>query len=289
MKYFVVSSLCLILLSEYGWAKKDEPEFKVECPKNPPKVQSLKRSDVYKGLPYGQGEVAEYDVRYMGTLVGRGTLEVKKPFKYKGAYAKPLWHRQFHAEGKTGDWYKYIFVAHDKIDAIVRPWDHGVSRFYMSQDEGQIFGRRLQQQKWLEFNHKNCKVTEKVHKVGKKEKIEEHDLAFGAMDTLGVVYWLRERKFKVGKRERALLYSSEKNWWLEAAPLAEEEIKVGAGKFKAFKIKLQTYIGQELQQKGDVLIWIASNTKHKQLLLIKAEIKIGSVWIEMMKYKPGRV
>src|SRR5690606_6490253 len=110
-----------------------------------PKIPQVARSDVYKGLPYNQGEVADYDVRYMGALAGTGRLEVKAATKYKGVYPTSIFHRQFHGEAKTGDWYKLIFVAHDQIHAMVRPWDSGVSRFYMEQDEGKMLGRRLQQ------------------------------------------------------------------------------------------------------------------------------------------------
>ena len=89
--------------------------------------------------------------------------------------------------------------------------------------------------------------------------------------------------------QRTLIYSSEKNWWLEAKAIAIEELKVGGMTYKkAVKIQLQTRIGKELQQKGDVNVWIDTESKHRPLLLVQGEIKIGSVWIELTKFKPGR-
>jgi hypothetical protein len=84
------------------------------------------------------------------------------------------------------------------------------------------------------------------------------------------------------------VYSSGQNWWLEATPVAFEEITTKAGKFKAVKLNLQTYIGQDLQQKGMVDVWIATEHPSHPLVQVKAEIKLGSVWIEMVKFEPGK-
>lgn len=282
---FLLTILVMILGRAYA---KDADLAQVKCPSNIPEIPAVARSDVYKNTPYKQGELAEYKVSHSLAHVGMATMEVRRPYKYKGVYKKPVWHRSFHLEGKTGDWYRYIFVAHDRVDALVRPWDHGISKFYLSQDESQMFGKHLIQQKWLEFNHRECKVDVRTLEKGKKEKKETFDLAYGALDTLGIVYWLREQTYKVGEKKRVLIYSSKKNWWLEAIPVARESIKITAGSYQAMKIKLQTYIGEELQQKGDVFVWIDTKTKERPMLMVKGKIKLGSVWIEMTKFKPGR-
>src|SRR5690606_15296224 len=110
----------------------------------------------------------------------------------------------------------------------------------------------------------------------------------GSMDTLGVAFWLREQSYEVGKPLKTLVYSSEKNWWLEARPLSIGPLETKAGKFeKAVKLNLQTYIGSELQQKGDVNLWIDMQGKSRAILMIQAEIQLGSIWIEMINYKAG--
>lgn len=260
----------------------------VVCPNPLPKIKEPSRADVYRDSPYKAGELGTYEVRYSGALVGTGIMEVRPPARYEAPNGTNFWHRVYHLDAKTGEWYKMFFVAHDIIDAYVRPWDHGVTKFYMDQDEGKMFGRRTQQKKWLEFDHDRCVVSERLTRPDKKDKNSRYDLEYGAVDTLGVAFWLREQKFEIGKPVRVLTYSSEKNWWLEATPLLFEEITVGAGTFKAVKLNLQTYIGKELQQKGDVNVWIATDTKERQLLLVKGEIKIGNVWIELTKYQAGK-
>lgn len=257
-------------------------DIKVVCPSPPPKTPVIARSDVYKDVPFKAGETAVYEVSWGGLKAGDATLEVRSPSKYKD-----VWHRVFHVEAKTGDWFKAVFIAEEEVDAMIRPWDHGISKFFMEQDEGKLFSRRFQQKKWLEFDHDNCKVHERVSEPEKPERSSTFDLSYGANDALGVLYNLRSRTFKVGQKERAPVYTSEKNWWLEAEPIALEKVTVPAGTFDTVKIKLQTFIGKELQQKGDVWAWIATNTPERPLVQIQGEIKLGSVWIKLNKFKPG--
>jgi hypothetical protein len=150
-----------------------------------------------------------------------------------------------------------------------------------------MFGRRFQQKKWLDFDHVGCQAQERTERVGRAEKKASFPLQHGAMDTLGVAYWMREQTFVVGTPVRTLVYSSEKNWWLEAMPLAVEDVSVKAGKFSATKLKLQTFFGKELQQKGDVLVWISTQGE-RPIIQVKADIKLGSIWIELAKFQAGK-
>ena len=280
----IVGLAWLVAASWPAAADKKEEKAKIEvvCPTEIPPVPKIGFRDVYKDVPFKAGEQATYEVTWMDIKAGYGTMEVRSPRKHNDVF-----HRVYHANASTGDWFKTIFVAKDKIESISRPWDFGVAKFYMSQDEGTLF-RSFKQKKWLEFNHDTCKVTEKIKEEGKKEKNRTHDLSPGAIDALGVIYYLRTLDYKVGEVQRAPVFTSEKNWWLDAMPVAEETLEVPAGKFKAMKLKLQTFIGKELQQKGDVFAWVATEAPERPIVQIQGEIKIGSVWIKLHKFKAGR-
>lgn len=256
-------------------------DAQVVCPPQPEKIADIPRGDVYKNVPFKPGEAAVYEVSWAGLKAGEAVLEVRPPRRHLS-----LWHRVFHVEAKTGDWFKAIFVARDEIEAISRP-DFAISKFFIDQDEGKMFGRRFQQKKWLDFDHSGCKVRERIQEAGKEEKKAEFDLARGAIDALGIAYQLRTRQFKSGVKERALIYTSEKNWWLDAEPVAFEPLTVPAGSFQTVKLKLTTFIGKELQQKGDVWAWIALDRPEKPLVQIQGEIKIGSVFIRLHRFKGG--
>lgn len=284
---FVSLAAILILVSwayplSQSFAAKASKKPKCDVPKE--KEPDISRNDVYSKMPFGDGEISKYEVKYFGAKVGYGTIEVQKPIREGGR-----WQRVFAVEGKTGDWYKLIFVAHDKINAISRPWDFGVSKFYIEQDEGKMFGSRFQRKKWLEFDHSTCKVSERVQESGAKETTDSHDLEYGAIDAVSVIFKLRTFDFVVGKKETARVYTDGKNWSLEANPIAFEMVEVPAGKFETVKLKLQTYLGRELQQKGDVHVWIDRKTPQRPMVKVQGEIKIGSVIMMLAEFTPNKL
>lgn len=263
--------------------KGEDGEYKVVCPNPiPPVPKDLSRADVYKDTPFKAGEISTFEVSWMGMLAGYGTIEIQSPQKHEG-----VWHRVYHVDGKTGDWFKGFYVAHDEATAFARPWDWGVSKFYMEQQEGKLIGTSLVQKKWLDFNHDKCKVHEKVWMPDKPEDIADRDVQYGAIDAIGAALKLRTFQYTLGTPEKFLVYTSEKNWFFEATPLAVETVEVAAGSFKATKLKLQTYIGKDLQQKGDVYAWISTTAPH-QLVQIQGDIKLGSVFMKLHRYHAGQ-
>ena len=63
---------------------------------------------------------------------------------------------------------------------------------------------------------------------------------------------------------------------------------MSAGTFDAVKLDLQTFIGKELQQKGDVSMWIAQKHPSRPLVKITGRIKIGHVSIELSELEVGK-
>lgn len=270
---------CALMLS-YSQLCWGEEQF--VCNKKDIKIPTISRSEVYASTPFKNGESSTFEVSYMGLKAGYATIKVMPPRKHEG-----IWHRIFYGEAKTGDWFKAIYIATYGIEAISRPWDFGISKFYMEKDEGKLFSNRQLFKKWLDFYHDKCKVSEKTWEPQKPEERKEFDLQFGAIDALGVVFRMRTKNYVLNKVERELVYTSEKNWWLEAKPIAFEKITVPSGTFDTVKLKLQTFIGKELQQKGDVYAWIATDHPAKPLVQVEGEIKIGSLWMRLHQFTPG--
>lgn len=307
LRYYTYHCLLALSLCQIAYGKDEKAAQPSTEPSdtNPPCTPSaalppeISRSEVYKEVPFQPGEEARYTLKYglLKVHVGYGFLRVQAPTKYAvgivGKDGKPAsenrWHRSFAAEAYTGDWYKMIFAGHDKLQAFSRPWDYGVTKFYMSQDEEKPFVRRFQAEKWLDFNHSNCIVHEKTvdHKKN-KEKVEEHYLQSGAVDALGALYRLRTFKFEINKVERFLVYTSEKNWWLEATPLALETVETPMGPLKAHKLGVKTYLGKELQQRGTLFVWIASEHPNRPMVKVEGEVTFGSIQLLIDQYTAGK-
>jgi len=264
-------------------AVADGPYMEVVCPKTPESITEITRAEVYAATSFKAGEKSTYELSWAGMKAGYADIEAKSPAKHDG-----LWHRIFSIDAKTGDWFRSVFYGKDQAMAYSRPSDFAVSKFYIEQYEEPVFKKPFISKKWLDFNHKDCVVNEKTWDPAKGAGSGSHQLARGAMDALGAIFYLRTLTYKPGERRRAPIYTSEKNWWLEADPVAFEQVKTPLGEFDAVKLKLRTYLGKVMQQKGDIFIWIATRTRERQLLQIQGEIKIGSVWARLINYQPGR-
>ena len=174
--------------------QEDSVPPKPKCPGEQAKIPAIGYRDVYQGVPFQAGERATYEMSWGDLKAAYGILEVRKPLKHKG-----VWHRVFHATADTGEWFKAFFVGSWEVNAVSRPWDFGISQFYMSQNEGKLFSKPFVQTKRLTFDHANCAVTETIEQPGKEPKVAEFALEHGATDALGAVFDLRARTYKIGR------------------------------------------------------------------------------------------
>ena len=251
----------------------------LNCYQTPPPVK--KPQNTYSNVPFKEGEVSTFAVHYGGILVGYGDISVLTPVLHNGEYL-----RVFEAKTRTASWYKAVFEANDLARGWTRPGDFGVVKFKVEQDEVSASFSRLLQEKWLSFDHKKCQVKETVRKNNESLKNSVFELQGGATSSLGAVFEMRTKPLIVGTTEKILVYSSGKNWWLEGKVLKREPITTPAGTFDTVKLKLQTYVGKELQQKGDVHAWIADKHPNRPLILMTGDIKIGSVTVTLHQYTP---
>lgn len=290
---------CLTLMfASPVWAADPPPEADPPCEPDRTPAPDVARADTYQGVPFQPGEEARYILKYgfARVHVGYGFLRVEAPIKQAiNVFNKDgqineesRWHRVLSADAYTGDWYKLIFAGKDKLRAISRPWDGSISNFYISQNEEKPFVRRYNAEKWLTYDHAHCKVAERSldHKKN-KEKTEEHYLDPNSIDAMGAAFKLRTFNYQLNKTERFMVYTSGKNWWLEATPIAEETITTAIGKHKAHKLSVKSYLGKDLQQKGKLFVWIASDHPQRPMLKIEGEVTFGSIYLEIDQFKAG--
>jgi hypothetical protein len=274
-------------------------EGQVDCPDTVSMAPKWSRSATYRDQPFAAGEESRYELKYgaVEVHVGYGYLRVEKPLKYRipvgtkdgKIISEKRWHRVFSAEGYTGDWYKMIFAAHDKIQAFSRPWDFGASKFYINQNEEKPFSREYRREKWLDFDHVGCKVDEREVRYHDEDKKKSGAFALepGATDALSALFRLRTLTYEKGQAKKFLVYTSEKNWWLKATPVAQETVKVAAGTFKTWKLRVRSYLGEELQQRGKLFVWIANEHPNRPMVKVEGEVTFGNIYLHLDQYKPG--
>lgn len=251
-----------------------------DCPAlNLPLIPAEK---VYSGLPFSPGEQSEYAVSYMGISAGRAYLEVRPPILHNG-----FWQRVYAAEAQTGKWYRAIFIAHDSILSYNYPPNGVAAYFTLNQDEGKLLEERTRRRTEINFDPHQCAVREIVQEHGKTTQSELISVSPGVIDVLGAIFQLRTYNYQNATTVRFPVYSSKKSWFLEGQIIGRETIKVPAGSFSTVKLRLHTYVADLLQQKGDLLFWIAADRSARPLIQVKAEVRIGSIMLQLTHFRPG--
>ena len=233
-------------------------------------------------MPYEVGETAHYTAYWSGLHAGEHTMRVLDPVLREGE-----WHQVFTSEAITGEWFKGIYTARYLTKAYCRSGTFEAAWFHGSEyRKPPLFGE-FREEKFLAFSQKACTAKEEVQTNLKKKEHEDHFLERGATDVLSGFYKLRTFKFELHKSVEILAYSSAKNWTLRAEPVLFETLTLPIGKVEAVKLKMWTYMGKELQQKGDVYVWFATRHPNHPLLLVEGKVKWGSVRMVLDHFTPG--
>ena len=281
-KLCVFSSVFLCWVSASLFAEAAATPLPVCPPPAPAGGKRILKSEVYKGMPYGTGEVAHYTAHWSGIHAGDHTMRVLEPVLREGS-----WHQVFTSEAITGDWFKGIYTARYLTKAYCFPVTFGASWFHGSEYRKPPLFSEFKEEKSFSFLQQVCSVKEEIQTNDKKKEYEEHFLERGATDVLSGFYKLRTATFELHKSIEILAYSSAKNWTLQAEPVLFETLALPIGKIEAVKLKMHTYMGKELQQKGDVYTWIATKHPNHPLLQVEGKVKWGSVRMVLDRYTPG--
>ena len=259
-------------------------------------VPELARSEVYKNVPFKSGEVSRFNLDFGAIHVGYGVLTVGIPVKHeivtgfdpKGEpNTSRIWHMKFTGHAYTGDWYKSVYSGNDRVQAFARPWNFSVSKFYLEEKASSLFSS-VHRKKHFHFNQAYCEVKSTEEKlIEGKTKNESHVLQQGAVDALSAFFKLRTHDYTKGSL-KFMVYSSGKNWLLEAVPMGVETVKTDAGSFKCDKLLMRTYLGEKLEQKGKLRAWVARDHPARPLVKIEGEFKFGDIQLELIKFTPGQ-
>jgi len=244
---------------------------------NPP---SITEEQVYAGLPYTVGERSEYAVSFMGVPAGTASLEVQPP-----AFRDGHWLRVYKADAQTGKWYRAIFVGHDSI--LAYGFQNSGSYLVLDQDEGRLIGPRTRKHTEIQFENEKCQISERITESGNTTQPEPAEISSYVLDSVSATFRLRTLDYPPQTVIQLPVYSSKKSWKLEVEAVGHEVIEVPAGLFNTLKLRLRTFLGGALQQKGDLYLWLATDRPERPLVKMNAEAKIGSLVLVLTKFEPG--
>lgn len=130
------------------------------------------------------------------------------------------------------------------------------------------------------------RVTVVEQRKGKKAKTKVLEVPPTALDLPGAFLWLRMQDLAEGSRHEVPIISGTSQFVLSAEVVAREEVKVAAGTFPAFKVRVRTGFPGKFSTKRDTFLWLADNGD-RRLVKASAEFAVGSIVGELKAYRAG--
>lgn len=226
-----------------------------------------------------QGEQSIMAVTYMGVTAGYITIFSKEVVNLNN---KEAFH--FYARFKSSDSYRYFYWLDDKLDSYVEKKTFLPMKYSLIQREKKQDVDDLQ---LFDFNKMMTYFWYKRVKEGttKKDKIEKMIPSY-AQDSFSALQFVRGLPLNKGDIYEFPVVTRGKFWLLKVEVMGEETIDVAGKDLKAIRIKAETNFPGVLKKSGDIIFWYGTDPERK-LLKFQAKIKIGSVYGELVEYKPG--
>jgi hypothetical protein len=218
-------------------------------------------------------------VYYLGLTVGHLKMSIKPMVKVGDRLA---YH--FNARIKSARYYSYFYSLDNAMDSF---FDHQSKRplkFFLIQRESK---KKVDDLQLFDLDKQKTFVWYKRVKEGKNKKYEkEKFIPKYFLDTLSAFYFTRGLPLDEGKQYRIPIVSRGKIYFFHMEVGELESLKLNDRVYKAHRIKAYS-VDIKKQKKGGIVFWY-SNNPQKNLLKFTAQLKIGQVKGELIKYEKGR-
>ena len=223
-------------------------------------------------VPFGVGELLEYDIRFRGapTLnkevhVGNGSMEVLPMDTVRG---RDTWHTLFRLSGGIP-----FYHVNDRYEAWADTRTLTSLRFFQDIDEGNYEPMR----------HFEIFPDRKEYIENEKPPAEsvEHPVDDGFL-----MYFLRTVPLRVGLDTSLNNYFKADRNPVRIRVLRREKVRVPAGEFNAIVIQPIIKTNGVFREGGEAQIWL-SDDDNRIMLQMKSKVKFGSLNVYLKSYRPS--
>lgn len=234
--------------------------------------------DKFKPTFY-KGEQSIIAISYLGVTAGYITMTSKDLVKIGDRTAF-----YYFARFKSRDAYRYFYWLDDTIETYVEQNTFLPIKYSLIQREKKQNVDDLQL-----FDFKKHKVMTFYKRVkpgaDKDEKLEKYIPRY-VQDSFSALQFVRGLPLHKGDKYDFPVSTRGKTWLLKIEVVGEETVSVNGKDIRAYKLKAETHFPGVLQKSGDILFWYSMD-ELKRLVKFQAKVKLGSIYGELVEYKPG--
>lgn len=226
-----------------------------------------------------KGEQSIMSISYLGVTAGYITIISKDVVKLNN---KEAFH--FYARFKSSDAYRYFYWLDDRLESYVEKETFLPIKYTLIQREKKqnVDDLQLFDYKKMMTYHWYKRVKEGSNK---DEKIDAMIPSL-SQDSFSALQLVRGLPLNKGDIYEFPVVTRGKFWLLKVEVMGEETINVSDKEVKATRIRAETNFPGVLKKSGDIIFWYGTDPERK-LLKFQAKVKIGSIYGELVEYKPG--
>ena len=225
---------------------------------------------------FGPGERLEYVLKWAGIPAGDSVMKVVAGDPFEGEVLFEVV-----STARSRSLVDVFYKVRNRYETHILPSDGLTRRYIFAMNEGGKKKNRL-----LLFDQEQHTLTRIVQEAGETQS-QVYEIPENCQDNLSSLYAMRNEDFEVGDSLTFFVFEGKKTWELVVDVLAEEKVEVRAGRFTTLKVHPKLKFEGIFRRKGELHVWMTKDRHHVPVLM-KSQVRIGSIDAELVDYTLGR-
>jgi hypothetical protein len=220
-------------------------------------------------LPFGAGEVLDFDILYGALRVGKARLETRSLERKDGRPALTILSR-----AKSEGWVDAVYKVRDQIESILdleRLHSLGLSKHLR---EGK-------------YRYDSEAIYLHEEGIVRYADGSEKELVPGSQDVLTALFYIRTFPLEVGMTLHIPVHDGKKGYPLRVIVRRRETVKTEFGNIECLVLEPKMKSRGLFKSEGQLLVYLSDDERRLPVLL-KAKAPVGSFTSQLKSHKRGR-
>jgi len=264
------SLLALLLLVASGGAAAQAPADSTAPPRGRVQYPDGTSGELAPAtLPFGTGEVLDFEIQYGVVSVGRARLETREVERYRERPVLELVSR-----AKSAQWIDAVYKVRDEISSLF--------------DLEALYSLRFRKQ-LREGDYRADFEAEYLHEqsVARYADGSESPLVPGSQDILSALFYVRAFALQEGMVLHIPVHDGKKSYPLRVAVTGRERVETRLGSYDCLVLEPTLQSQGLFKSEGRMLIYLSDDARRLPVKL-KARAPVGAFTSELVAYREGK-
>ncbi len=219
-------------------------------------------------LPFGPGEILDFELQYGVVDVGRARLETEGVELEDGRQAMGILSR-----AKSARWIDSVYKVRDEVSSVM-----DIDRLHSLEFRKHLREGKYRADQEATFDHENG--------VARYQDGSEAELPPGSQDILTALYYVRSFPLVVGMVLHIPLHDGKKSYALRVGVVGRERLETSLGELDCLILEPSFESRGLFKSEGRMLIYMSDDARRLPVLL-KAKAPVGAFTSELRSYREG--